>query len=55
MTANHPDKLKVRQHMAERAKSKEPPPTPERTREILGWGLIEGERESQLQQTTRGI
>ncbi|HEY1180805.1 MAG TPA: hypothetical protein VGE56_00760 [Rhodocyclaceae bacterium] len=36
----HPTKEQVREHMRARAKSKEPPPTPERIREQLGWKLI---------------
>lgn len=44
MQTTHPNKEEVRQFMAKRRKESEPPPSPERVREMLGWHLIEAER-----------
>lgn len=38
--ATKPSKEQIREHMESRAKSTEPPPSPERIREELGWKLI---------------
>jgi hypothetical protein len=46
MTANHPDKQLVRDLMAQRRESREPPPTPEEIRRKLGWGLVKAERDT---------
>lgn len=35
-----PTKEQIRNYMQERKKAVEPPPSPERIREILGWNLI---------------
>lgn len=42
----HPPKEQVRDLMMRRAKSTEPPPTPERIREELGWRMIKDERKA---------
>ncbi len=42
----HPPKEVVRELMQARAKSTEPPPTPERIREELGWRMIKDERKA---------
>jgi hypothetical protein len=44
MQTTHPNKEEVRQFMAKRREESEPPPSPERVREMLGWHLIEAER-----------
>lgn len=42
----HPTKEQVRELMTRRAKSNEPPPTPDRIREELGWRMIKDERKA---------
>lgn len=40
MTANHPDKEKVRAYMAAPERKESPPPSPQQVREQLGWHMI---------------
>jgi hypothetical protein len=40
----HPPKQDVREFMARRRESREPPPSLEEIRRQLGWGLVEAER-----------
>jgi hypothetical protein len=49
-TTTHPDKAVVRQYMERRRGEKEPPPSPERIRQELGWYLVEAERKAQAAQ-----
>lgn len=42
--ATHPPKEVIREHMQQRAKSAEPPPSPERIRQELGWHLLPNNR-----------
>lgn len=46
MQTTKPSNQQVREFMAKRREESEPPPSPERVREMLGWHLIEAERGS---------
>ena len=39
MTANHPDKEKVRAYMVDRSTQGSPPPSPDQIKRELGWWL----------------
>jgi hypothetical protein len=42
----HPEKEQVRNYLAKRQESREPPPSPEEIRRQLGWGLVEAQRDA---------
>ena len=50
MSVTQPEKQKVRDYLVARRSSIEPPPTPARIRELLGWSMLEAERESRTAQ-----
>lgn len=37
----HPQKQEVRDYLRARSESREPPPSPDRIRELLGWKLLQ--------------
>lgn len=43
-TVQKPSKQQLREYLYARHKSPEPPPAPERVREMLGWKLSQRER-----------
>jgi hypothetical protein len=45
-----PDKQLVRDVLKQQREERTPPPSPERIRELLGWNLIEAEREQLARQ-----
>jgi hypothetical protein len=45
-----PPRQAVRNWMQQRQTEQAPPPSPERIRELLGWNLIEAEREQLARQ-----
>lgn len=47
MQTTKPSHQQVRDYMAKRREEREPPPSPERIREQLGWRLIEAERRNE--------
>lgn len=46
MTFSKPSKSQLSDYLQERREQGGPPPTPERIRELLGWNLVQAERDS---------